>query len=105
MAASRLSAEAGSTIEERLTLFATLIFETALVDETIDLVRAAIAEAQRFPTLASSVHRLVRERGATEIGQLLGSLAESGDMARIAALRRTASRKQRGGSRSWSFNP
>ena len=86
MAAGRLSAEAGSTIEERLTVFATLILQTALVDETIDLVRVAVAEARRFPNVASSVHRLVRERGATEIAQLLGELAGSGDKARIPAL-------------------
>ena len=86
LAAGRLSAEAGSTIEERLTIFATLILKTALVDETIDLVRAAIAEARRFPNLASSVHRLIRERGANEIAGLLGELAESGDVARTPAL-------------------
>ncbi len=84
--AGRLSAEAGSTIEERLTIFATLILKTALVDETIDLVRVAIAEARRFPNLASSVHRLIRERGANEIARLLGEMAESGDVARAPAL-------------------
>jgi len=86
MAASRLSTEAGSTIEERLTIFATLILKTALVDETIDLVRAAIAEARRFPNLASSVHRLVRERGANEIALLLGELVEPADARRIPVL-------------------
>jgi AcrR family transcriptional regulator len=86
VAAGRLSAEAGSTTAERLTIFATLILKTALVDETIDLVRAAIAEARRFPDLASSVHRLVRERGANEIAQLLGELDEPADARRTPAL-------------------
>jgi AcrR family transcriptional regulator len=86
VAAGRLSAEAGSTTAERLTIFATLILKTALVDETIDLVRAAIAEARRFPNLASSVHRLVRERGAKEIALLLGELVEPVDVRRIPAL-------------------
>ena len=86
LAAGRLSAEVGSTIEQRLTIFATLILKTALVDETIDLVRAAIAEARRFPNLASSVHRLVRERGAKEIALLLGELIEPVDARRIPAL-------------------
>ena len=105
LAAGRLSAEAGSTIEERLTIFATLILKTALVDETIDLVRAAIAEARRFPNLASSVHRLVRERGANEIAQLLGELAEVRRRARrVPPSRRIACRKRRAGSRSWSFS-
>lgn len=88
MAAGRVSAEAGKTIEERLTIFATLILETALVEETIDLVRAAIAEARRFPGLASSVHRLIRERGAREISELLAELAGSEDMRRLPALAR-----------------
>lgn len=85
MAAGRQSAESGSTIEERLIIFATLILKTALVDETIALGRATIAEARRFPNLASSVYRLMRERGAKEIGRLLGELAESGGK-RIPAL-------------------
>jgi AcrR family transcriptional regulator len=79
LTAGRLSAEAGATIEERLTVFATLILNTALVDETIDLMRVAVAEARRFPGLAGSVHRLVRERGAKEIARLLGEFVEAGD--------------------------
>jgi len=86
LAASRLSTESGSTIEERLTVFATLILKSALADETVDLVRVAIAESRRFPDLASSVHRLVRERGAKEIAQLLGELTESDDKDRGPAL-------------------
>jgi AcrR family transcriptional regulator len=86
VAAGRRSAEASATIEERLTRFATLILETALVDETIDLVRAAIAEARRFPRLASSVHRLVRERGANEIVLLLSELLQDGDVGPSPAL-------------------
>jgi len=74
MAASRLHAESGSTIDERLTIFATLLLESALVDETIALVRAAIAEARRFPELASSVHRMLRQRGDQEIGRVFDEL-------------------------------
>ena len=49
-------------------------------------MRAAIAEARRFPNLASSVHRLVRERGANEIALLLGELVEPADARRIPVL-------------------
>lgn len=77
LAASRLSAASGSTIEERLTIFATLILKSALVEESLALARATIAEARRFPNLASSVHRLMRARGADEIARLLGELSKS----------------------------
>ena len=60
--------------------------ESALVDETVALVRAAIAEARRFPDLASSVHRLVRERGDDEIGRLLAELVATGRLPRTPAL-------------------
>jgi len=79
MAASKLRAEVGSTIEERLTIFATLLLESALVDETIALVRVAIAEAQRFPELASAVHRMLRTRGDQEIGRVFAELTAAAD--------------------------
>lgn len=75
VAANKLSAAAGTTISERLKIFARLTLRTALVEETIALMRAAIAEARRFPELASSVHRLLRVRGEGEIGQLFAELA------------------------------
>ena len=86
LAASRLSAASGSTIEERLTNFATLILKSALVEESIALGRATIAEARRFPNLASSVHRLLRTRGADEIARLLGELSKSSDKRQSPAL-------------------
>jgi AcrR family transcriptional regulator len=86
LAASRLSAASGSTIEERLTIFATLILKSALVEESIALGRATIAEARRFPNLASSVHRLMRARGADEIARLLGELSKSSDKRQSPAL-------------------
>jgi len=84
--AARLSIEADVAIEERLAGFAALLLRSALVEETVALVRAAIAEARRFPDLASSVHRMLRERGDDEVGRLLAELAAAGQLPRAAAL-------------------
>ncbi len=56
-----------------------------LAPETIGLIRAAIAESRRFPDLASSVHRMTRERGSEAMAQLLGELAESGELHALPA--------------------
>jgi hypothetical protein len=45
-----------------------------LVAETVGLIRAAIAEARRFPDLAASVSRRGLERGTEAVVQLLASL-------------------------------
>jgi hypothetical protein len=75
IAASLVSAGAGATIDQRLKIFAALALRTALVDERVALVRASIAEARRFPELASHVHRMLRERGESEVGRLFAELA------------------------------
>jgi len=54
----------GATIEERLASIGVAVLHWALVSDTVGLIRLAIAEAPRFPNLASSVHRMARERGA-----------------------------------------
>jgi len=41
------------------------------------LMRVAIAEASRFPNLASSVNKMARERGAEAAARLLGEAAQS----------------------------
>jgi uncharacterized protein (DUF58 family) len=48
-----------------------------LADDTIALARAAIAEARRFPNLASKVHRINRERGTAQFGQTFAALSKS----------------------------
>jgi len=78
LAAAKTSATAGATLAERLSIFASLLLRAALEDETIALVRATIAEARRFPDLASSVHRMLRERGTHEIARLLSELVTAG---------------------------
>jgi AcrR family transcriptional regulator len=67
---------AGATIEERLEALAAEILRRVLVPETIGLIRAAVAEARRFPLLATSVSRMARERHAEAVGRLLAEFAE-----------------------------
>lgn len=75
----------GATIEERLASVATIILRRVLVAESVGLMRAAIAEAQRFPDLASSVHRMARERGTEAIALLVRGLAEADGMGNLPA--------------------
>jgi AcrR family transcriptional regulator len=67
----------GVTIEERLESVAVTVLERILVSDAICLMRVAIAEARRFPNLASSVYRMARERGAEAVARLLGEAAQS----------------------------
>jgi AcrR family transcriptional regulator len=67
----------GKSIEDRLTNSAVTILQWVLVSDAIDLMRLAIAEARRFPDLASGVHRMARERGAEVIARLLAEAAQS----------------------------
>lgn len=75
----------GSTTEERLKALATGILDRALAPETVGLMRSVVAEARRFPDLASSVHRMAREQGSEAIARLLGELAKSDEMSALAA--------------------
>jgi AcrR family transcriptional regulator len=63
------------TIEERLAAVAASLLQWALGGDTVDLMRLGIAEARRFPDLASHVHRLARERGEEAVGRLLAEAA------------------------------
>src|SRR6516165_702944 len=58
---------AGATIEQCLTNAATTLLHWGLDSERIALMRLAIAEARRFPDLASTVSRTARDL-ATELG-------------------------------------
>jgi AcrR family transcriptional regulator len=68
---------AGASIEERLAAIATVILTAALVPEGIGLVRVAVAEARRFPHVATSVGRMVRERNIQPVSLLLAEFAGS----------------------------
>jgi AcrR family transcriptional regulator len=67
---------AGATLDERLTGLGAAVLDWALALNTVGLMRASIAEARRFPDLASSVHRMARERGEALVGRLLVEAAQ-----------------------------
>ena len=76
---------AGVTIEERLTSAATTLVHWGFDSDRIALMRLAIAEARRFPDLASAVSRMARSL-STGIGvRLLGELAQSDELASLPA--------------------
>jgi AcrR family transcriptional regulator len=76
---------AGSTTEERLKALATALLERVLASDSVGLMRAACAEARRFPDLAGSVHRKASEEGAEAIARLLGELARSDETGALPA--------------------
>ena len=67
----------GSTLQNRLEHLAEAFLRNVLAPDSIGLCRAAVAEARRFPKLASSVHRMARERGVEGVTRILGELARS----------------------------
>jgi AcrR family transcriptional regulator len=64
-----------ATIDERLVTVAASLLHWALGGDTVDLMRLGIAEARRFPDLASHVHRMARQRGEEAVGRLLAEAA------------------------------
>jgi AcrR family transcriptional regulator len=75
----------GSTIEERLESVAITILRWILVSDSIRLMQVAIAEAARFPNLASSVYRMARERGAEAVARLLSDAAQTDELGMLPA--------------------
>jgi AcrR family transcriptional regulator len=80
----------GATIEERLASIGVAILRKVLVVEMVGLIRAAVAEARRFPDVAASVSRMGRERWVEAVAQLLSELAEPDKLPAFAADRRAA---------------
>jgi AcrR family transcriptional regulator len=80
----------GATIEERLASIGVAILRKVLVVEMVGLIRAAVAEARRFPDVAASVSRMGRERWVEAVAQLLIELAEPDKLPAFAADRRAA---------------
>jgi AcrR family transcriptional regulator len=75
----------GATVEERLANVASTLLHWGLNSDRIGLLRMAVAEARRFPDLASSVSRSAREL-STELGvRLLGELTKSDELGSLAA--------------------
>jgi len=75
----------GSTIEQRLASVAVAVLHWALARDTVGLMRLGIAEARRFPELASSVHLMVRERGTGAVARLLGQVPQSVELGTLPA--------------------
>jgi AcrR family transcriptional regulator len=88
---------AGGSIEARLDALAALILTRVLTLETIGLIRVAVAEARRFPDLATSVSCMGRERPTEAVARIFGELAASSEIGASPAfspekLRETARR-------------
>lgn len=75
----------GATIDERLASVGVTVLQWALVSDTVGLMRVAIAEATRFPDLASRVHQMACERGAEAVARLLGEAAQSDELGTLPA--------------------
>jgi AcrR family transcriptional regulator len=71
---------AGGSVEERLDALAVLILTRVLTMETIGLIRVAVAEARRFPDLATSVSCMGRERPTEAVALAFGDLAASSEI-------------------------
>jgi AcrR family transcriptional regulator len=69
-------APAGGSIEDCLVGVATRRLHWALEGETIDLMRLGIAEARRFPELASNIKQMTRQRGEEAVARLLREAAQ-----------------------------
>ena len=78
-------APTGATIEQRLQSVAVTALQWILRSDPIDLMRIAIAEAPRFPDLASSVYTMARERGARPVSRLLDEAAQSDEFGALPA--------------------
>jgi AcrR family transcriptional regulator len=78
-------APTGATIEDRLANLGITILHWALLSDTVGLMRLGIAEARRFPDLASTVHQMLRERGTGAVARLLGQVAQSDELGTLPA--------------------
>jgi AcrR family transcriptional regulator len=88
---------AGGSIEERLQALAAVMLTRVLTPETIGLIRVAVAEARRFPNLATSVSRMGREYPAEAVTRVFTDFAGPDDIGATPAfapdrLRETARR-------------
>ena len=64
----------GRSFHAKLISVSTALIERALYDETIGLMRSAIAEAERFPELTRGVNEMARKRAAANLAKLLTEL-------------------------------
>ena len=73
------------TIEERLAQAAITMLHWTLDDEKMALMRLGIAEAQRFPDLASTVSRRARQLSTEGAASLLRDITQSTELATLPA--------------------
>jgi len=72
-------------IEQRLAHAGMVMLHWTLDDERMALMRLAVAEAQRFPDLASSVSRAARQLSTEVTARFLGEMAQSGELGTLPA--------------------
>lgn len=65
----------GRTLHDKLMSLGTTIVEQ-VVEESLGMVRATIAEAQRFPELSRNVHDAARDRSVSAVSQLLNDATQ-----------------------------
>jgi AcrR family transcriptional regulator len=70
----------GGSSEERLQALAAVILTRVLTPESIGLIRVAVAEARRFPDLATSVSRMGRECPAEAVAKVFTEFAGPDDI-------------------------
>jgi AcrR family transcriptional regulator len=75
----------GATIEERFASAGAALLRWTLVSERFRLMRLAIAEAHRFPDLATTVSRAARERSTEIAARLLGEMTQSDELGTFPA--------------------
>ena len=67
----------GVSIEHRLDTLAAVMLTRVLTPETVGLIRVAVAEARRFPDLATSVSCMGRQRPTEAVARVFAELAAS----------------------------
>jgi AcrR family transcriptional regulator len=66
----------GHTVQDKLTSLGTEIV-SRFVEDTVDVARATIAEAERFPELSRNVHEATRDRAAGAVSELLNEAIQA----------------------------
>jgi AcrR family transcriptional regulator len=79
------AAPTGATFEERLTNLAAVTVRWTLDRERMGLMRLAVAEAGRFPDIASSVIRTARALSTEVAARRLGEMTQSDQLGALAA--------------------
>lgn len=65
----------GRTLQDKLSSLGTAVVEK-VIEELMGMVRATIAEAQRFPELSRNVHDAARDRSVNAVSQLLNEATQ-----------------------------